>query len=411
MVGPAASTSDAAGSSRADLVARLRESGMITTAAVEEAVLAVRREHFMPAGTPLEVAYGVDNSVVTKRDEHGVAISSVSAAYIQAQMLEQASLRPGMRVLEVGSGGLNAAMIAEIVGEKGHVLSVDIDAEVVDRAGRLLDEAGYGNRVRVLATDAGAGLLGEDPFNAIIVTVGAWDIAPAWLEQLAPDGVLVVPLIMNGVTRTICFRRDGDHLVSTSMAVAGFVSMQGAGQHAERVFLLPDSTGKQVKLRFDSTIPDDVNLLDGVLGTERTDVWSGASIRHGVSFASLHLWLAWYMPGFCLLAADEGTAVASERGRWFPFGVVRGAAFAYLVVRPDLDGAGVEFGARAYGSDGKLAAAALCEQIRAWDREGRGTEPEFGYWPVGVDRSGIPPEAAVLDKHHGSVTISWPALD
>lgn len=399
---------DRAAQLRAELVDKLRTDGKITSPAVEAAFLTVARERFLPPDVPLEVAYGVDNSVVTKRDEHGVAISSVSAAYIQARMLEQAELRPGMTVLEIGSGGLNAALIAEMVGPEGRVVSVDIDPEVTDRAAALLDQTGYGSRVRVLVADAEHGVPGEGPFDAAIVTVGAWDIAPAWLDQLAPTGVLVLPLIMNGVTRTIGFRRDGDHLTSTSTEVAGFVPMQGAGQHPERVFLLPDPDGNHVKLRFDSGVPDDMSRLDGVLATDRAEVWSGVTIKHGVSFADLHLWFAWFLPGFCLLAVDEGTELAAERGSWFPFAVVRGSGFAYLAVRPALDGAGVEFGARAYGGDGELAATAMVEQIQAWDRDGRHTSPTFAYWPTGSDRSQIPPGAAVMEKTHGVVTISWP---
>jgi protein-L-isoaspartate(D-aspartate) O-methyltransferase len=404
----AAAESDRAAEARAALVEKLLADQKITSPGVEAAFRTVARERFLPADVELEVAYGVDSSVVTKRDEHGVALSSVSAAYIQARMLEQAELRPCMTVWEVGSGGLNAAYIAEIVGEKGHVVSVDIDPEVTDRATRLLDEAGYAGRVTVMAVDAAHGVQGEGPFDAIIVTVGAWDISPSWLDELADGGVLVLPLIMNGVTRTIGFRRDGDHLVSTSTEVAGFVPMQGDGQHTERVFLLPDANGKNVKLRFDSGIPEDVSRLDGVLATQRIEVWSGATIRHQTSFADLHLWFAWFLPGFCLLAVDDGTDLSAERGSWFPFGVVRGSAFAYLAVRPALDGAGVEFGARAYGRDGELAATALVQQIQAWDRDGRNTEPAFGYWPVGSDRTPVPADAAVMDKTHGAVTISWP---
>jgi protein-L-isoaspartate(D-aspartate) O-methyltransferase len=388
------------------LVERLRADGKISSSAVEAAFRAVARERFLPAGTPLEIAYGVDNSVVTKRDEHGV---SVSAAYIQARMLEQAELRPGMSVLEIGSGGLNAALIAEIVGPDGDVISVDIDPDVTDRAARLLDETGYGKRVKVITADAAEGLPGQGPFDAIIVTVGAWDIAPAWTEQLTADGVLVLPLIMNGVTRTIGFRRDGDHLRSTSAEVAGFVPLQGIGQHPERVFQLPDPDGNTVKLRFDSRVPEDVNLLDGVLATDRTDVWSGVTIHHGVSFADLHLWFAWFLPGFCLLAVDDGTDLAAERGSWFPFGTVKGSAFAYLAVRPALDGAGVEFGARAYGRDGELAATTMVEQISAWDLDGHGTEPAFAYWPADADRSRLPDDVAVMDKTHGVLTITWPS--
>jgi len=185
--------------------------------------------------------------------------------------------------------------------------------------------------------------------------------------------------------------------------------MRGTGRHAERVFLLTDPNGKPVKLRFDSGVPDDMCPLDGVLATERTEVWSGATIKHQTSFADLYLWFAWHLPGFCLLTVDDGTELAAERGTWFPFGAVHGAGFAYLAIRPALDGAGVEFGARAYGRDGELAATAVVEQIRAWDRHGRHTEPVFGYWPAGSDHSQIPDDATVMDKTHGVVTISWPA--
>lgn len=400
-------SADRAAQLRAALVDTLRDEGMVTRALVEAAVRVVPRERFMPAGTPLEVAYAYDNSVVTKRDQHGMAISSVSAAYIQARMLELAELRPGMTVLEVGSGGLNAAYIAEIVGPEGRVVSIDIDPEVIDRAATALDATGYSSRVRVLVADAEHGVPDEGPFDAIIVTVGAWDIAPAWLGQLAPDGVLVLPLIMNGVTRTIGFRRDGDQLVSTSAEVAGFVPMQGAGSHANQVLELADTTGGKVKLSFDSGAPPDLIQLDGVLNAGAAEWWSGVTVSHGISFADLHLWLAWYLDGFCRLAADEGSALAARK-RWLPFAVVRGAGLACLVLRDAMQGAGAEFGARAYGRDGQVAAAALIEQIQAWDRAGRHTPPTFAYWPAGGDRSQIRADATVMNKTHGVVTISWP---
>jgi len=399
---------DRAAELRGALADELRAQNKIISSAVEAAFRAVPRERFMPADTPLDIAYGVDSSVVVKRDERGVALSSVSAAYIQARMLEQAELRPGMRVLEIGSGGLNAAYIAEIVGPHGGVVSIDIDPEVTDRAATLLDETGYGGRVRVLLADAEHGVPGEGPFDAIIVTVGAWDVAPAWLDLLTRDGMLVVPLVMNGVTRTIGFRRHGDHLVSTSTEVAGFVPMQGDGSHAELVIPLPDAGGGKVTLSFDSGVPQDTGQLDGVLSTDQTEVWSGITVEHGESFADLHLWLAWHLDGFCRLSADEDTALAAQK-RWFPFAVVRGAGFAYLALREALEGAGAEFGAHANGHDGQLAATAIVQQIRAWDHDGRHTSPTFAYWPTGSDRTQISTEAAVMNKTHGAVTISWPA--
>ncbi|MFG2042126.1 methyltransferase, FxLD system [Dactylosporangium sp. NPDC048998] len=398
---------------RTALVDRLVADGMIISPAVEAAFRTVPRHAFVPAGTPLEDVYHVDRSVVTKTDEHGAHLSSVSATYIQARMIEQAEVGPGMRVLEVGSGGYNAALLAEVVGTGGAVVSVDIDEDITDRATALLAATGYAGRVRVLQADAAHGVPGEGVVDRIIVTVGAWDIPPALLSHLAPDGVIVIPLRMNGVTRTIAFRRDGDHLASTSTEVAGFVPMQGDSARPERIFQLPDRDGHVVSLRFDAGTPEDVHLLTGVLGTERTEVWSGVTVAGSESFADLYLWFAGFLPGFCLLKADEGTELAAERG-WFPFGVVRGDSFAYFAFRRTGDDARSELGARAYGPHGKDAAAAMAEQIQAWDQHARrGPAPTFAYWPAGtspgVGSGGMSANVAVLDKTHGLLTISWPA--
>jgi protein-L-isoaspartate(D-aspartate) O-methyltransferase len=89
---------------------------------------------------------------------------------------------------------------------------------------------------------------------------------------------------------------------------------------------------------------------------------------------------------------------------------VRRDSFAYLAVRPALDGAGVEFGARAYGPHGEVAATSMVEQIQAWDRCARsGPAPTFAYWPAGSARPQRSAGTASLDKTHGMVTISWPA--
>ncbi|MEV6861424.1 methyltransferase, FxLD system [Streptosporangium subroseum] len=403
-------TADHTAELRDQLADELVSAGHITSALVEAAFRAVPRHEFVPAGTPMEVAYNVDDSVITKKDQHGVAVSSISAPFIQARMIEQAGVEPGMSVMEIGSGGYNAALLAEVVGPDGRVVSVDIDPEVTDGASVALDATGYGHRVRVILADAEHGVPEDGPFNKIIVTVGAWDIPPAWLEQLASDGVIVVPLRMNGITRSIAFQREVDHLVSTSAEVCGFVPMQGEGKHADPIFRLPDGSGHHIELRFDDGAPEDPSLLDAALATDRTEVWSGVTIKHGISFADLTLWFAFYLPGSCKVAAEEGTELAGERGTWFPYGNVHGDSFAYLAVRPALEGAGVEFGARAYGAHGQEAATAMVEQIQEWDRHARsGADPTIAFWPTGTDPQ-IPDRAAVLAKAHGLVTISWPVM-
>lgn len=157
------------------LVEKLLATGMITTPAVETAFRRVPRERFAPAGTPLETVYNADDAVPTKTDQYGVVISSVSAPFIQAQMIEQAAIEPGMSVLEIGSGGYNAALLAEVVGPDGLVVSMDIDKDVIDRAEAALAEAGYSDRVRVVLGDAGHGVPDVEHFDRIVVTVGSYN--------------------------------------------------------------------------------------------------------------------------------------------------------------------------------------------------------------------------------------------
>ncbi|MFE9201916.1 methyltransferase domain-containing protein [Micromonospora sp. NPDC007230] len=107
-------------------------------------------------------------------------------------MIEQAALRPGARVLRIGSGGYNAALITHAVGI-GIVTTIDIDPELTDRARTALARTGH-HTVHVAHADGEDGYQANAPYDAIIVTVEAADIAPTWTSQLTPDGILVVPL-------------------------------------------------------------------------------------------------------------------------------------------------------------------------------------------------------------------------
>lgn len=390
---------------REAMVGELREMGTIRSDRVADVFRAVRRHLFAP-GVPLDAVYAATSSVVTKLDEQGVAISSVSAPEIQAFMLEQAAINPGMNVLEIGSGGYNAALVAELVGSEGTVTTVDIYPEVTDRASRLLDAAGY-SRVNVVLADAENGVPERAPYDRIIVTVGAWDIPPAWVEQLADRGRIVVPLRMRGLTRSLALERDGDRLVSRSAMICGFVKIQGAGAYQGRLLLLH---GEEIGLRFDDGGPDDPHLLDGVLGTERAEVWSGVTVDRMEPFDTLQLWLATSLPGFSLLAvdADPGSGLVDRDNRWFNLAAVEGDSFAYLVSRPTGEGT-VEFGAHAFGPHASAAAEAMAEQVRVWDRDQRkGPGPTFAVWPKNTPDASLS-EGLVINKRHSRITISWPA--
>lgn len=166
----------------ADVAALCTEWGFSLPVPVEAAFRTVPRHLFAP-GVALDKAYAQD-IVEVKRSEHGVLISTMSAPATQAVQLVQADIRPGMRVLEIGSGGYFASLLAEVVGPTGQVTTMDIDADVISQARACLDTAGY-ERVRVAIGDAEYGLKDNAPYDRIVVTVGAPDIPPAWREQLA----------------------------------------------------------------------------------------------------------------------------------------------------------------------------------------------------------------------------------
>lgn len=385
------------------MVSELRDWGTIHSESVAQAVGTVPRHLFAP-DEPLEAAYAPNQALVTKRDHQGLATSSLSAAHIQVTMLEQAQLKPGMRVLEVGSGGCNAAMIAELVGESGSVVSLDIDPDIVESARGYLDAAGY-ERVAVVLGDAEYGYESGALYDRIIVTAGAWDIPPAWWEQLAPGGRIVVPLRMRGLTRSVVLEQDGEHLVSTGYRLCGFVPMQGASLHEERLVPLD---GSEVALRVEEGQFLDVRGLQKSLQERRLERWPGIEF---VRPDETHFWIATQASVFGLLAARKD---AIERGlvaRSAQQGVptlIHGASFAYRTKRPIEGTEDFEHGVYAHGPEADAVADEYVKLLRQFDRElrsGPGAHIEVfpGAWPTSKL-----PRGCVIDKRHTRVVVSWP---
>lgn len=82
--------------------------------------------------------------------------------------------------------------------------------------------------------DGALGALDHAPFNRIIVTVGPWDLPPAWQAQLAPSGRLVVPLHWRGQARSVAFTHEQGFLRADDGQLCGFIPMIGDGQDGER---------------------------------------------------------------------------------------------------------------------------------------------------------------------------------
>ncbi|MGW2591702.1 methyltransferase, FxLD system [Streptomyces sp. NPDC001515] len=368
------------------------------------------RRHLATPDADLASTYSAEVATITKTDEHGVQISSVSAPRVQAMQMEQAQLAPGMSVLEIGSGGPNAALLAEVVGDAGHVVTVDIDPEVTDRASAFLKETGYSN-VTVLTGDAEVGVLDHAPYDRIVVTVQAADIPPAWRDQLKEGGRLVVPLRLRGMTRTVAFVRDGDRLISDGFELCGFVPMQGAGKDRVRVTVLHDVEGEQVGLRVDGHPEPDAEALSRALSMPRTARWSGVTLGGSESNEHLDLWLTTALDNLPLLAAMPG---ARERGlvaSVSPLGIptlVDGGSFAYRTVRATDQEDRYELGAIGHGPRGRQLAERLVEEIKVWDRAHRGDRAHIEVYPAGTPDDRLPDDGRRIERRHSRVSITWP---
>jgi protein-L-isoaspartate(D-aspartate) O-methyltransferase len=396
-------------SARRQMVDELTAKGWITRPEVAAAFTVVPRHLFAPAGTSLQKAYAND-VIVTQSDPGGAATSSISAPWVQAFMLEAARLRPGARVLEVGSGGYNAALIAELVGPAGTVVSIDIDQRVVVHARAALNRAGY-PQVQVVHADAEHGYPGGGAWDAVLVTVEAADIPPAWTAQLAPDGVVVVPLRMRGHTRCLTLRPVDGHLRATASTQAGFVAMQGHGSDPVRRVSL---RGEDAVLKLDdATTEADAAALRAALDGLRVEVWSPVTItmRELTGFESVQLWLASQPRPYGVLTVDrERTAgLLDPQDKFTCPTLLAAGSLAYLTMRRK-DATTWQFGAHGFGPDAARMAGDMIDLLDTWNHEHRhGPGPQITVHPNGA----TPPDTVglrlVMPRRHTTTAITWPA--
>ncbi|HKQ97050.1 MAG TPA: protein-L-isoaspartate(D-aspartate) O-methyltransferase [Candidatus Polarisedimenticolia bacterium] len=182
--GPAPATrSDPFLAMRQRMVEEQIEARGVRDARVLEAMRTVPRHLFVPVAgrerayddAPLPIGWG----------------QTISQPYIVAFMTEAATIGPGARVLEIGTGsGYQAAVLAAVGAE---VWSIEILPELADRARDDLKAAGYAG-VRVRTGDGWQGWPESAPFDAILVTAAPATVPQALVAQLKVGGRMVIPL-------------------------------------------------------------------------------------------------------------------------------------------------------------------------------------------------------------------------
>jgi protein-L-isoaspartate(D-aspartate) O-methyltransferase len=365
---------------------------------------------FLP-DVPIETAYR-DEAIVTKRDPAGVPISSSSQPTIMALMLDQLDPAPGQRVLEIGAGtGYNAALLAHLVGPSGAVVSADIDPQVVERAAAILAAAGYPH-VTVVCADGADGYAEAAPYDRIIATVGVWDLAPAWLDQLAPGGRIVVPLDLRGAQVSVALERRDGHWASRSVVPCGFMRLRGAFAGPEQVRMLDRDTGLLLAVPDDRPI-DDAGIR-AVLGGPSVRRGTGVVVSGSELFGGLRLWLAVTDERTCALSdEDRGSPVLERapmrmRGFRATGGILDGASIAVFGCRSVDDGM-LELDAYGHGPDGGRLAADLADQTRAWAAAGR---PDCERWRITAypRNAPVPDGGIVIDKAHTRLRLDRTAV-
>ena len=116
---------------------------------------------------------------------------TISQPYVVAYMTEQLGVRSHHRVLEVGTGsGYQAAVLSRLARD---VVSIERYRTLADQARERLKSLGYDN-VEVVVGDGFAGVPRRAPYDRIIVTAAAETLPQTLLDQLAPGGVMILPL-------------------------------------------------------------------------------------------------------------------------------------------------------------------------------------------------------------------------
>lgn len=154
----------------------------------------------------------------------GQTISQPTTVMIMTQALE---LKEGHKVLEVGAGsGYQAAIIAEIIGPTGKIISTEILPELVESAKKNIKRLNLKN-IQILHLDGSKGYAKEAPYDRIIVTAASPKIPKPLIEQLKENGIIVAPVGNMLEQVMVKARKKNGKLVEEKLGQFMFVPLKG----------------------------------------------------------------------------------------------------------------------------------------------------------------------------------------
>ena len=173
----------------AELIRQLVNDGYLRSQPVIEAFRAIDRRDFLPEEVRSQAYENIALPIGYKQ--------TISQPLVVAFMLELLDIKPGERVLEIGTGsGWKTALISHILGDSGALVSIERIPELVEFAGQNLKHYVVPDgAVRMLISgDGSKGYSTQAPFDKIIAAASAENVPEAWKEQLKIGGRIVVPV-------------------------------------------------------------------------------------------------------------------------------------------------------------------------------------------------------------------------
>jgi protein-L-isoaspartate(D-aspartate) O-methyltransferase len=157
---------------------------------------------------------------------------TISQPFMVAIMTQELSLRPGLRVLEIGTGtGYQTAILARLVGPAGAVFTIERVSALATFAQHRLAAMDFHN-IRFLVADGSAGWPAESgrtpEFDRILITAGTPAVPPPLLAQLADAGILVAPVGDAESQTLVRIDRRGATFRQTELLACRFVPLVGA---------------------------------------------------------------------------------------------------------------------------------------------------------------------------------------
>jgi len=202
--------------SNAELVDFLKSGGWIRTARVEKAFRETDRQRFVPS--ELRAQAYADQPLPTGEGQ------TISAPDVVALTLEALDARPGMKVLDVGSGsGYQAALLAHIVGKKGRVVAIERIPLLLNYAQQRVSA----KNVRFVLGDGSLGFKEEAPFDRVVVAAACPSFPKPLLEQLRVGGKIVAPVGDRWRQDLLLGVKEGASLRVSSLLPVIFVPLVG----------------------------------------------------------------------------------------------------------------------------------------------------------------------------------------